>query len=71
MAGLIVPEGAGGMPLLALALLIAVGLGGGLMVHGWLAFWRLWSAFWHAVALRCYLHRLWRAAWDKARRRES
>ncbi|MEF8746682.1 MAG: hypothetical protein V5B31_02235 [Candidatus Accumulibacter propinquus] len=71
MARLMGLDGAVGMPLLALALLIAVGLGGGLVVHGWLAFWRVWSAFWHAVALRCYLHRPWRAAWDKARRRAS
>jgi hypothetical protein len=71
MARLMGLDGAVGMPLLALALLIAVGLGGGLVVHGWIAFWRVWSAFWHAVALRCYLHRPWRAAWDKARRRAS
>lgn len=71
MARLMGLDGAVGMPLLALALLIAVGLGGGLVVHGWIAFWRVWSAFWHAVALRCYLHWPWRAAWDKARRRES
>lgn len=71
MARLMGLDGAVGMPLLALALLIAVGLCGGLVVHGWLAFWRVWSAFWHAVALRCYLHRPWRAAWDKARRRAS
>lgn len=56
-------------PLLALGMLIAVALFGGLAVSLWLVFWRGWTRFWHAVAIWVYLHRPWRVARDRARRR--
>lgn len=61
----------GWIPLLALALLVGVGVFGGLLVHLWVSTWRWFGAFWHAVALCVYLHRPWRSSWDKARRRAS
>jgi hypothetical protein len=56
-------------PLWVLVLLIVVALFGGMAVSLWLGFWRGWTRFWHAVAIRVYLHRPWRVARDRARRR--
>lgn len=69
MPGLIPTEDAVLLPLLALGLLIMVCLFGGLLVHLWVAVWRGFADFWHAVGLCIYLGFGWRVAWDRARRR--
>ncbi len=70
MSGLI-PDGIGLMPLLALGIMIAVALLGGVAVHLWLVFWRAWTRAWYAVAGRIYLKQPWGVAWDRACRRFS
>lgn len=59
------------LPIVITALLILIGLFGGLLVHLWIASMRLWSDFWHAIALTTKLERPWRVAWSRARRRHQ